>query len=100
MEHRWTLPVIHYPRNIVTYNNPPIGLIFMVILHGVLIKNYPNLFSNYYPRYIIWLIYPFLLTLGEFIYEITFPEHYPIVREEMAMLFFWNHVSDRYNDFQ
>ena len=37
--------------------------IFMVILHVFIIKIYPNLFSNYYPKYTIWVIYPFLLNL-------------------------------------
>ena len=57
----------------------------MVIFHVFIIKNYPNLFSNYYPKYTIWVIYPFILNFGKFIYEVTFPEHYPIVREETVM---------------
>ena len=72
----------------VIYHYPPIGVIFMVILHVFIIKNDPNLFSNYYPKYTIWVIYPFILNLGEFIYEFTFPEHYPIVLEETEMLYF------------
>ena len=70
----------------VIYQYPPIRVIFMVILHVFIIKNYPNLFSNYYPKYTIREIYPFILNFGEFIYEVTFPEHYSIVRYEMAML--------------
>ena len=58
----------------------------MVILQGFIIKNYPNLFSNYYPKYTIWVIYPFILNFGELICEVTFLEHYPIVREETAIL--------------
>ena len=69
----------------VIYHYPPIGVILMVILHVIIIKNHPNLFSNYYPKYTIWVIYPFILNFGEFIYEVTLPEHYPIVREETAM---------------
>ena len=57
----------------------------MVILHLFIIKNYPNLFSNYYPKFTIGVIYPFILNFGEFIYEVTFPEHYLIVREEISM---------------
>ena len=88
-------------RNVVIYHYPPVGVIFMVILHVFIIKNYPNLFSNYYPKYTFWVIYPFLMNLGEFIFEVTSPEHNPIVREEMAMFsFFWYPVSDRYNDFR
>ena len=55
---------------------------FMEILYVFIIKNYPKLFSNYYPKFTIWVIYPFILKFGEFIYEVTFPEHYLIVREE------------------
>ena len=62
---------------------------FMVILHVFIIKKYPNLFSNYYPKYTIWVFYPFTLDLGEFIYEVTFPEDLPIVQEETAMFSFF-----------
>ena len=48
----------------------------MVILHVFIIKNDPNLFSDYYPKYTIRVNYPFILNLGEFIYEVTLPEHY------------------------
>ena len=89
LDHRWALPVFHYPRNMVIYHYPPIEVIFMVILYVFIIKNYPNLFSNYYPKYTIWVIYPFILNLGEFIYKVTFPEHYPIVQEETAMFSFF-----------
>ena len=44
-----------------------------------IIRNYPNLFSNYHPKYTFWVIYPFLMNLGKFIYEVTFPKHYLIV---------------------
>ena len=47
----------------------------MVIMHVFIIKNYPNLFSNYYLNYTFWFIYHFLMNLGEFIYEVTFPEN-------------------------
>ena len=57
----------------------------MVILHVFIIKNYTNLFSNYYPKYKIWVNCSFILNLGEFIYEVTFPEHYLIVQKETAM---------------
>ena len=61
----------------------------MVKFHVFIIKKPPNLFSNYYLKYTIWLIYPFILNLGEFTYEVTFPEHYPIVREEYSMFSFF-----------
>ena len=61
---------------------------FLVILQVFIIKNHPNLFSNYYPKYTFWLIYPFLLNFGEFIYEVTFPEHYPIIQDETEITFF------------
>ena len=83
--HRWELPVLHYPRNMVIYHCPLIGEIYMVILHVFIIKNYPNLFSNYYPKYTIRVNYSFILNFGEFIYEVILPEHHPIVREETAM---------------
>ena len=57
----------------------------MVILHFLIIKNYPNLFSNCYPKYTILVNYPFILNFGEFIYGVTFPEHHSIVREETEM---------------
>ena len=38
---------------------------------------------------------------GEFIYEVTFHEHYPIVLDETEMFSFFRYpISDRYNDFQ
>ena len=49
--HRWELPVLRYPRNMVIYHYPLVGVIFMVTLHVFIIKNYPNSFSNYYPKY-------------------------------------------------
>ena len=42
------------------YHYPVFGVIFVVILHAFIIKNYPNSFSNYYPKYTFWVIYPFL----------------------------------------
>ena len=65
--HRWAVPVLRYPRNMVICHYPLIGVIFMVILHFIIIKNYPNLFSNYYPKSTIRVIYPFILNFGEFI---------------------------------
>ena len=59
------------------------------LLHVFIITNYPNLFLNYYPKYTIRVNYLFILNLGEFIYEVTFPEHYPFVREETAMLSYY-----------
>ena len=67
--HIWALPVLYYPRNMVIYHYPPIGVIFIVIFHLFIIKNYPNLFSNYYPKYTVWVIYPFLFNLREFIVQ-------------------------------
>ena len=75
LAHRWALTVLHYPRNMVIYHYPLIGVIYMVILHVFIIKNYPNLSSNYYPKYKIRVNYPFILNFGEFIYEVTFPEN-------------------------
>ena len=86
VSHRWALPVLYYLRNMEIYHYPPIGVVFMVILHVFIIKNYPYLFSNYYPKFTIWVIYPFILNFGDFIYEVTFPKHYLIVREGTAML--------------
>ena len=83
--HRWALPVLHYPTNMVIYHYPPIEVIFMVILHVFIIKYYPYLFSSYYHKFIVWVIYPFILNFGEFICEVIFPEYYPIIREETAM---------------
>ena len=79
-DHRRVLLVLHYPRNMVIYHYPLIGVIYVVSLHIIIIKNYPNLFSNYYPKYTIWVNYPFILNAGEFIYKVTLPEHYLIVR--------------------
>ena len=99
--HRWALTVIHYPRNTVIYDYPPIGVTFMVILYFFIFKYYPNLFSNYDPKYTIWVIYPSRLNFGEFIYKVTFPETLPDrTRGNENALLFWYHVSDRYNDFQ
>ena len=87
--HRWALTVLHYPRNKVICQHPLIGVIYMVILHVFIIKNHPNWFSNYYPKSIIWVIYPFILNFGEFIHEVTFTEHYLIIQEEIAMLSYY-----------
>ena len=64
--HRWVLPVLRYPRNMVIYHNPHIGVIFMVILLIFIIQNYPNFFSKYHPEFTIRVIYPFIFNLGEF----------------------------------
>ena len=81
----WALPVLCYPINILIFYYPLTGVVYMVILHVFIIKNYPNLFSNYYPKYTIQVNYPFILNLGELIYKVTFPEHYLILREEKTM---------------
>ena len=64
--HRRVLPVLRYPRNMVIYHFPLIGVIFMVILLIFIIQNYPNFFSKYYPKSTIRLIYPFIFNLGKF----------------------------------
>ena len=69
----------------VIYYYPIIGVNYMVILHVLIIPNYQTLFSNDYPKYKIWVNCPFILNFGEFLYELTFPEHYPIVKEKTAM---------------
>ena len=86
--HRRVLPVLHYPINMVIYHYPLIGVIYMVILDVFIIENYPNSFSNYYPKYTIRVNYPFILNVGEFIHEVTFPEHYLIVQEETEMFYY------------
>ena len=65
-QHRRVLPVLRYPRNMVIYHYPLIGVIFMVILLIFIIQNYPNFFSKYYPKFTIQVIYPFIFNLGEF----------------------------------
>ena len=57
--HRWALPVICYPINMAIYPYPSFGVIFMIILHAFIIKNYTKLFSNYHPKFTLWVIYPF-----------------------------------------
>ena len=84
--HRRVLPVLRYPRHTVIYHYPLIGVIFMVVLLIFIIQNYPIFFSNYYPKFTIRVIYPFIFNLGEFQYELPLPQHYPIVREEKVML--------------
>ena len=44
----------------VIYPNPLFGVIFMITLHVSIIKHYPKLFSNYYPKFTFWIIYSFL----------------------------------------
>ena len=66
VQYIWVLPVLRYPRNMVIYHYPLIGVIYMVILHIFIIKNYPNFFSNYYPKYTIRVIHPFIFNLGDF----------------------------------
>ena len=46
--HIWALLVLHYPRNMVIYHYPLIGVIYMAILHVFIIKNYP-IFSQIIP---------------------------------------------------
>ena len=41
-EHRWVLPVLHYPSNLVIYHYPPFWEILMVILLIFIIQNYPK----------------------------------------------------------
>ena len=92
LNHRWVLPVLHYPRHMLIYPYPLILVIYMVILHAFIIKKYPNLFSNYYPKYISWVIYPFILNFGWFIYEATFPEHYPVIGYDISMFSYFGIV--------
>ena len=66
INHRRVSPVLRYRRNMVIYHFPLIGVIFMVILLIFIIQNYPNFFSKYYPKFTIWVIYPFIFNLGEF----------------------------------
>ena len=42
--HRWVLPVLRYPSNLVIYHYPPFWVILMVILLIFIIQNYPNFF--------------------------------------------------------
>ena len=58
-DHKWELPVLRYARNIIIYQYPVVWLIFMAILHVFITNNYPKLFSNNYPKYKFWVIYPF-----------------------------------------
>ena len=91
--HIWNLSILHYPIMVI-YHYPLAGVILMVILHVFIIKNFSNFFSNYFPKYTYWVIFPFY-TFTMIIYEFTFPEHYLIVREEMEMFsFFWCPLSD------
>ena len=68
---RWALPVLHFPINMVIYHYPPVAVIFMVILHVSIIKSHPNLFSSYYSKHTIWVIYSFSINLGEFVYNVV-----------------------------
>ena len=42
--HRWVLPVLRYPSNMVIYHYPLFWVILMVILLIFIIQNYPNFF--------------------------------------------------------
>ena len=42
LQHRWVLPVFHYPSILVIYHYPPFRVIFMVILLIFIIQNYPK----------------------------------------------------------
>ena len=98
MYHRWTLTVLSYPRNMAIYHNPLFGVICMVIFQVIIIKITLN-YSQIITLHILGSL-PIFMHLREFIYKFNFPEHYPIVREEMSMFsLFWYHVSDRNNDF-
>ena len=50
----------------VIYSYPFSGVIFEVILHFFIIKNYPKLLSNYYHKFTFWVIYPFLCFYEKF----------------------------------
>ena len=89
VNHRWISPVLRYLRNMVIYHYPLIGVVYMIILHVFIIKNGPNLFSNYYPNSTIRLIYPFILNFGEFIYKVSLPEDYSIAQEETEMIYYF-----------
>ena len=72
----------------------------MVIFHVLIIKNHPKLFSNYYPKYKFWVIYPFLC-----IYQNLYMNSLSLnitrlyERKWKCSHFFGNHVSDRSNNF-
>ena len=46
-EHRWSLPVLRYPINMLIFPYPLFGVIVLVILHVFIIKNSAKVFSNY-----------------------------------------------------
>ena len=58
-EYLWELPASRYPTIMVIYPYPLFGLILWWVC-TLYYKNYPKLFSNYYPESTFWVIYPFL----------------------------------------
>ena len=44
LQHRWVLPVLRYPSNVIIYHYPIFWIILMVILLILIIQNYPNCF--------------------------------------------------------
>ena len=42
VRHIWVLPVFRYPINMVIYHYPLVGVIFIVMFHIFITKNYPN----------------------------------------------------------
>ena len=66
---------------------------------GFIIKNYPNLLSNYYPRYTFWVIYPFYAFTITYIW-IQFPLTLnDCTKRNGNVLIFWDPISDRNNNF-
>ena len=51
--HRWELPVGNYPGNSGNYHYPFFWVIFMVILHDFIFKNYHENQSDCYPFFVM-----------------------------------------------
>ena len=68
----------------------------MVIVHVFIIKNYPNLFSNYYPNFTFLGHLPLYIAF----WRIYIQSHFPgtltnRTRGNRNILLFWYHFSDR-----
>ena len=92
------LPVIRYNRNMVIYHHPLVGVILMVILHFIIIKDYPNLLPSYYPKSIFWVIYPFYGFRRIYVQN-SFSLNIPQLHEKKwKCSHFWYPISDRSDD--
>ena len=94
--HRWELPVGNYPGNSGNYHYPFFLVIFMVILHDFIWKNYHENQSDCYPFFLIMVNYPiFLINYHIIIFQMYYQNLFLLLEyPKNALVFFYQRVLE------